>query len=231
MQKPITATLIVGSPRGPNSTSNSLGTFLCEKLEEHGATFKKIYINQCIDSDSKQESLLELIDESNLIILSFPLYVDCLHSQVVKTLELIAEHEKNKPNLKTKRFVAIANSGFPEAKHNDTALAICQIFSKQVGFSWAGGLAMGGGGMIAGRSLLEIGGMARNQMKALQITADYLARGEAVPKEAVILMSKLGIPRWLYTWTGNRGWRREAKKYGSVEKMYDKPYKSNPDLE
>lgn len=40
--------------------------------------------------------MLKLVDESDLVVLAFPLYVDSLHSQVVETLELIAEHEKAK---------------------------------------------------------------------------------------------------------------------------------------
>ena len=85
--------------------------------------------------------MLRLVDSSDLIILAFPLYVDSLHSQVIKTLELIAEHEKGKLNLGKKKFVAIANSGFPEANHNNTALTVCHIFAKQVGYSlgwWVG---------------------------------------------------------------------------------------------
>ena len=225
MQKPTKAALLVGSPRGQSSTSNSLGTFLAEKLQEKGVPFEKAYISQFLGSDEKQASLLRLVDESDLIILAFPLYVDSLHSQVIKTLELIAEHEKSKRNLCGKSLVAISNNGFPEAKHNDIALAVCRIFARKVGFTWAGGLAMGGGGMISGRPLNEVGGAARNQIKALQIAADALAKGEAVPKKAVVLMSKLGIPRWMYTWMGNRGWKQEAKKTSAIEKMYVKPCK------
>ena len=50
MQKPTNALLLVGSPKGENSTSNSLGTFLAEKLQEKGVSFKKIYINQSFGS-------------------------------------------------------------------------------------------------------------------------------------------------------------------------------------
>lgn len=225
MQKPIRATLLVGSPKGPNSTSNSLGTYLVEKLEQKGVTSEKVYICQCLGSDEKRAALLRLVDESDLIILSFPLYVDSLHSQVIKTLELIAEHEKGKPELSKKSFVAISNSGFPEAKHNDTALAVCRIFAKQVGFKWAGGLAMGGGGMVAGQPLAELGSRVRNQTKALEIAAEALAQGDSIPEKAVALMSKLGIPRWMYLWMGNRGWKAEAKEVMTVEKMYAQPCK------
>jgi hypothetical protein len=225
MQKPIRAVLLVGSPRGSNSTSNSLGTYLVEKLKQKGVTSEKVYICQCLGSDETRAAMLHLIDISDLIILAFPLYVDCFHSQVIETLELVAEHEKGKHDLGKKSFVAIANSGFPGAKHNNTALAVCRIFAKQVGFKWAGGLAMGGGGMIAGQPLAEIGGRVRNQTKALEIAAEALAQRDVIPEKAVSLMSKLGIPRWMYLWMGNRGWKSEAKKLMDVEMMYAQPCK------
>ena len=225
MQKPIRAALLVGSPKGPNSTSNSLATYLGERLQQKGVTVEKVYISQCHCSDKNRTGMLQIIDDSDLIILAFPLYVDCLHSQVIETLELIAEHEKAKPNLDRKRIVAISNSGFPEARHNDIALTVCRIFAKQVGFTWAGGLEMGGGGMISGEPLAEIGGRVRNKMKALEIAAEALAKGEVIPDEAVALMAKLGIPRWMYLWMGNRGLKSEAKKTMGTKSMYDQPYK------
>jgi len=226
MQKPTHAALLVGSPKGQNSTSNSLGSYLIEKLEQKGLSSEKVYVNQCLGSEEKQAVILRLVDSSDLIILAFPLYVDSLHSQVINTLELIAEHEKSKLNLNKKKFVAIANSGFPEAKHNEIALTVCRIFAKQVGYSWAGGLAMGGGGMISGRPLNELGGMVRNQKKALDIVADALSQGEAIPQKAVALISKIGIPKWLYLWMGNRGWKQESKQQIATEELYNKPFKT-----
>jgi multimeric flavodoxin WrbA len=227
MQKPTQAVLLVGSPKGQNSTSNSLGTYLLEKLEQQGLTSEKVYINQSIGTDEKQAAMLRLVDESDLIILAFPLYVDSLHSQLIKTLELIAEHEKGRRDLSKKNLVAIANSGFPEAKHNNIALNVCRIFAKQVGFTWAGGIAMGGGGMISGRPLKELGGMVRNQKKALEMAADSLAKGEAIPEKAAVLISKIGIPKWMYIWMGNRGWKQEAKQHIAVKKLYNKPFNAS----
>jgi hypothetical protein len=226
MQKPTHAVLLVGSPKGQNSTSNSLGTYLLEKLEQKGLSSEKVYINQCLGSEEKQAVMLRLVDSSDLIILAFPLYVDSLHSQVIKTLELIAEHERGKLNLRKKKFVAIANSGFPEANHNNIALTVCRIFAKQVGYSWAGGLAMGGGGMISGHPLDELGGRVRNQKKALEIAADALSQGEAIPEKAVALISKIGIPKSFYIWIGNRGWKQEAERQNTIKELYQKPFKS-----
>jgi hypothetical protein len=226
MQKPMNAALLVGSPKGPNSTSNSLGTYLLEKLQQNDVNTKKAYIHQSLSSDKNRTALLQLIDESDLIIIAFPLYVDSLHSQVIETLELIAEHEKTKNKQGEKSFVAIANCGFPEAKHNYTALAVCRLFAQQTGFRWAGGLAMGGGGMIGGLPLAEVGGRVRNQRKALEIAANALSKGELVPEKAVALMSKLVIPRWMYLWMANRGWKSEAKQNCATKKLYDQPCKA-----
>jgi hypothetical protein len=146
---------------------------------------------------------------------------------VIETLELIAEHEKDKHDLDKKRFVAISNSGFPEAKQNTTALAVCRLFAKQVGFNWAGGLAMGGGEMIAGQPLSELGGRVRGKTKALEIAADALAQGDPIPEKAVALMSKRGVPRWMYLWIANRRWKCKAKKNVAIKKMYDQPFKKD----
>jgi hypothetical protein len=145
-------------------------------------------------------------------------------SQLHRSPGIIFEHEKGKTQLDKKSFVAISNSGFPEARHNNTALAVCRIFAKQVGFKWAGGLAVGGGGMIGGLPLSEMGGQVRNQVKALEIAADALALSEPIPDKAVTLISKLGFPKWLYTWSGNRGWKSQAKEFIKTKSIYNQPY-------
>jgi len=230
MQKPTHVALLVGSPKGPKSTSNSIGTYLVDKLEQKGVPYNKIYIRQCPRSKEKKADLVRVVDESDLIILAFPLYVDSLPSQVIETLELIAEHEKDKHDLDKKSFVAISNSGFPEAKQNSTALTICRLFAKQVGFNWAGGLAWGGGGMIAGEPLSEFGFRLRSKIQALELVADALEQGEAIPEKAVALMSKLGIMRRLYLLMANRRWKNQAKKNIPIKTMCYQPFKEGLQL-
>ena len=82
---------------------------------------------------------------------------------------------------------------------------------------------MGGGGMISGQPIAELGGRVRNQVKALEIAAEALANGEVIPEKAIVLFSKLGIPKWMYLWMGNRGWKSEAKKAMKVKSMYSQP--------
>jgi hypothetical protein len=124
----------------------------------------------------------------------------------------------------------ISNSGFPEAKQNSTALTICRLFAKQVGFNWAGGLAWGGGGIIAGEPLSEFGFRIRSKMKALEMVVDALEQGEAIPEKVVALMSKLGIMRRLYLLWANRRWKNQAKENILIKTMYDQPFKEGLQL-
>lgn len=227
MPQPSRAVLLIGSPRGSHSTSYSLGMYLCERLKNNGMTFQTQYLYRPDHANENQTSILRLIDESDVLIVSFPLYVDSLPAPVIKTFELIANHVKNSTYNGKKYFMAIVNSGFPEASQNDIALSICRLFAKQVDFIWLGGLAKGGGEMIAGRPLNDFGGSVRYQKKALDLAADSIANGELITQEAATFMGTLGYPRWLYTFVSNRGWKQQAKKYIPVKKLYHQPYKKN----
>ena len=224
MNKNDNALLLVGSPKGASSTSNSLGDYLISRLEQLGLTVSKEFIYKLVRKEEGQKELLTKVEEASTIILAFPLYVDCLPAGVIKALEIIADHSKSKTNREKQRFAIIINCGFPETQHNNTAVAICKIFSREVGFEWKGALSLGMGGAIGGRSLEERGGMVRNVIKGLDLAAQALAKGEDIPNEAIELFEKKFIPITLYTKMGNLGWNQQAKKYGVRKKIKDQPY-------
>ena len=216
--------LLVGSPKSASSTSNSLGDYLISRLEQLGLTVSKEFIYKLVRKEEGQKELLTKVEEASTIILAFPLYVDCLPAGVIKALEIIADHRKSKTNREKQRFAIIINCGFPETQHNNTAVAICKIFSREVGFEWKGALSLGMGGAVGGRSLEGRGGMMRNVIKGLDLAAHALAEGEAIPNEAIELFEKKFIPITLYTKMGNLGWNQQAKKYGARKKIKDQPY-------
>ena len=219
--------LLVGSAKRPRSTSESLGTYLCERLGERGFEAETLLLHRALKSDEGCEELLAATDRADVIAIAFPLYVDSLPYLVIRAMELVAQHRQGRGDLKAQRLVAIVNCGFPEAHQNDTALAICRQFAREAGFEWAGGLALGGGEAINGQSLLRVKGMARNVIKSLDLTADALAEGKPVPQEAVGAMAKPITPAWAYAWLGGIGWKRRAKKHGVQKKLYDRPYQQS----
>jgi hypothetical protein len=218
------ALLLVGSPKGEKSNSASIGNYLLSKLEEMGMITETGFIYRMVNREEKIKELFQMIDTADLIILSFPLYVDSLPAPVIKAMELIKKERDKLEQKKSQNFIAICNNGFPEASQNLTALQICRIFSKDCGFVWKGGIAIGGGAAINGVPLTERGSMVSHIINGFDIATNALKDGKEIPQDALDLTSKEFIPPSLYRTIGNLGWKRQARKYGVRKKLKDKPY-------
>lgn len=220
------ALLLVGSPRGFKSTSNSLGAYLLSKLEKGGYTTNKYHIQPALHKSTQETSMLEAVADCDLLILAFPLYIDCLPAPMILALEKIAQQRKTAKITKPQHVLAIVNNGFPEASQNATAIAICHQFADETGLIWAGGLGLGGGVIINGVSLEKAGAVARNIRKSLDLAAENLLSNVPVSEAALKLMGKPAVPKIFYTFMANRGWNSMAKRQGTKKKLYDKPFKN-----
>jgi multimeric flavodoxin WrbA len=223
LERPGSALLLVGSPRGGASVSASLAGYLGRRLAARRILVAAEHVKA---RDPRLDLGFSGPDgprQSDLLVLATPLYVDSLPSPVTALLEGLARR-KTLAGPRRSRLLAIVNSGFPEAVHNDTALAICKRFAAEAGLDWVGGLGLGGGGMFAGKPLAEQGGRARTVRRALDLTADALSEGRVVPEEARQLMATLPIPRWLYRLFGEWGFRQEARKHGVRARVDARPY-------
>jgi NADPH-dependent FMN reductase len=224
------ALLIVGSPKTKSSsTSGVLGGYLLGRLKAHGWETESLTLRASLRLGPGQEELLSWTDRADLLLLTFPLYVDSLPFLVTKALEVIASHRQALPNRRPQRLVAIVNNGFPEAAQNALALALCRRFADRSGIAWAGGLAMGAGeALSSGQSLTAPHRSAlpvRHVIDALDMAAAALAEGRSVPGEAARLIAKSPIPllhssvwRWLFVKMGNRHWRVRAAGFGVSKK-------------
>jgi hypothetical protein len=226
MKTPQTALLLVGSPKPGASSSASLGTYLLEELEKRGLRTNTVNLTRALRSDEATEALHAAVAAADLVVLSFPLYIDSLPAPVIRALELIAARRAGSPVAPGDKpaFVAVCQCGFPEAEHNEVALEICRNFAPAAGFEWAGGLGMGAGGMAGGRPLREIRGMMRAAVRGLDLAAAELAAGRPVPDEAVRLMAKPAIPGFAYRFVANRQWRGELKKRGATAPLDARPF-------
>jgi hypothetical protein len=153
-----------------------------------------------------------------------------LPAPTIEALEHIAVHRASngKTNVQQTQqlLAAIANCGFPEARHNETALAICASFARQAGFNWANSLALGAGeGMVHGMPLNELDGRVSPLKKALDLAAAALAQGQPIPEDAQKLLAKPFIPSWMYRWMGIYGWRQQAKQFGMEKELKRQPYR------
>ena len=216
--------LVVGSPKRKPSTSLALGHHLLSRLREHGFATETRIIPVSLNSNDRWEALLDAVHQADIVILASPLYVDSLPYPVIRMLEDIAEYRRKHAPMEDQRLLAIVNCGFPEAHQNHTALAICRRFAMETGFTWAGGLGLGGGEVIGGKPLGQMKGATRRVIKALNMTADGLASGDPVPEKAVSLMAKPMVPIRIYLFIAGRNWRKNARKYGVLHNLDDRPY-------
>jgi hypothetical protein len=228
------ALLLVGSPRGPKSISEYLGTYFTGKLQEKGIETEKVQLYSSMKSDEEKEHLFSSIDRSDILILTFPLYVDSLPSLVTKVLEMISEHRKSIENPGRQQFVAIANNGFPEVHQNDTALAICRHFARETRMEWAGSLSVGGGegiGFIArlygNRPLEKLGYFSKKERNALNLITEFLTANENNSQEVMELRTNRPMPVWMYVMGGTVfDWRHKAWKNKAWKRIYDRPYQN-----
>jgi hypothetical protein len=56
------------------------------------------------------------------------------------------------------------------------------------------------------------------------LTAASLAAGNPIPEEAVRLMAKQRIPKWMIFLAGPLGWILKARKYGVAISLRRRPY-------
>jgi len=212
-----------GKPHG-QSTSESLARYLHARLESGGgsaAAFEAVDAKKTLHADGEQR-LLAAVDRAELFVLATPLYIDSLPYPVIHALDAIARHRHE--GAAPCRFVAIVNSGFPEATQSALALRMCAVFAREAGLAWAGGLALGGGEAIHGRPLEKAGGAAAKARKALVLAAAALRENRDIPERAVALMASPFVPGLLYRWLGAWGWRRRAHALGTATALDAKPY-------
>jgi multimeric flavodoxin WrbA len=221
--------LLIGSPKNYDSTSNALGNYLIKKLEEQGFVNDRIYIYDAMKTDKESVYILQSIDDADILILTFPLYLDSPPSQVIALLELIFKHRSLQKEPKKQKILSLSNSGFPEASQSETAHAICRKFASETNIEWIGGLALGGGGAIGGINLEDVGRIGGGVRKALELVAKAICEDKPLPDEVIKLMKKPLVSPLMFTWFGDTAWKNAAKENGMKDRLYERPYQTSED--
>jgi multimeric flavodoxin WrbA len=194
------ALLLVGSPKTKSpSTSGVLGEELLGRLAAAGWQTESRTLRPSTFREAGEGELLAAVDQADLILLAFPLYIDTVPYLVTRALEVIAEHRRAAGDgARPQGLFALANNGFPEAHQNNLAFAVVRRCAVRSGMAWLGAMALGAGeGMIGGRPLEAKNGDGVPLFRvsqALDAAGAALARGEAPPAEAVQGMASVPIP-------------------------------------
>jgi hypothetical protein len=202
--------LLIGSAKPVGSVSEILGGYLVKQMESRGYRGDTMRIVPRIEDEKRMQRLLEAAVEAETVVLSFGLYMDAPPAPVIRLLELWYRHRVAR-SIHTGRLVTVVNCGMPEADAARKALPFVQRFAQKASLHWAGGLFLGMSEMIDGRELQELGTMARHCRAGLDRSAEALAAGRDIPKQARDLVARPFVPRWLFLWFGMRRWQNHAQ--------------------
>jgi NAD(P)H-dependent FMN reductase len=213
------ALLLVGSPKPGRSASRSFGEAVLQRLDARGATTRVERVTPVLRSAAALASRLEDIAWADLVVLSFPVYVDSLPAPVTRLLEAWADAAPGStpPASEPKRLAVLTQCGFPEAHQCATAVEVCREFCREVGVRWAGALTFGTGGALEGRAV-ERSPLAR-VAGAFDDAADALMAGREIPDHVRSALAKPIARSWIYTWFGGLGWWWLARKRGNRQPL------------
>jgi hypothetical protein len=217
------AMLLVGSPKPGKSASRTFAEAVGMRLQAHGFSTRLERVTPSFRNDARLGELLAGIAESDLVVLSFPVYWDAVPAPVLRLLEAwaAAVADGSMP-VAPRRLAVLTQCGFPEASHCQVAIDVCRIFAEKTGVAWEGALAFGMGGAIEGGFVEQ--SPLRSRLSALDAAVDALAASETIPASSAEAFARPLVPAWTYPLVGGFAWSRQAKKKGCTEPLTLKRY-------
>ncbi|WP_051192289.1 NAD(P)H-dependent oxidoreductase [Butyrivibrio sp. VCB2001] len=202
--KPI---LLNGSLRGENSNTSK---FLNKLAECIGEEAEILSLNQFLN---KPEELVQKLLGADKIVLGFPMYVDGIPSEVLKVMELM---EKTCPP-GDKKIYTVVNMGFYESCQIKNVLRQVRKWSQKCGFTYGGGVAIGGGEMMGAliQTINAPAGPVKYVVEALQTLGAVIGNSSVIDD---IYADAYKFPRAAYMFMAGRGWPKAAKQNGLKKK-------------
>ena len=152
-------TAVNGSPRKNHSNSGELIRLLKAALPPD------ILWHQVYARDQEKPTPEAL--QGDILLITFPLYVDGLPSGLIRYLQ---EYRELCQAAQVKqRVYAAANCGFYEGEQNRSALRMIEAFAASANLTWCGGIGIGTGEMLQGlKDLPPTSGIRRTVFSAIE---------------------------------------------------------------
>lgn len=196
-----TVIFLIGSPKKKISASESVADYLSKLLNRQGVQTKKLRISDLFESEGGMQEMLFLVDSSDVIVLSAPVYVDSPPYVVTRFMELVADHRERATDLRKQLFYAISNCGYPESKNNDISLTIYKKFASVANFEWMGGIALGMGLAFQYGRIEKICAISRHARKLFEEIVDSMIKDAPIPLKVREQLAIPLVPIWLYTFS------------------------------
>ena len=208
-----------GSPRGEKSNSTVINKWLTEGFSQEN--------HQYIIRDIKRhDEYLDILESSEKVIMTFPLYADGMPAVVMRFFEKIHE---NKDRLRGTEYLFIIHSGFPEAKHCYGLRDYLLRFAEKVDGEVYDVIIYGGS---EGTRLSPETSQKKKRAAFNNIGLSYANSQEIAPADRNRLMRPIQLTKTtqvmfkLLSKTSilNVYWDSSLKKNNAFEKRFDKPY-------
>ncbi|BES65645.1 hypothetical protein SANA_20840 [Gottschalkiaceae bacterium SANA] len=215
--------LLNGSPRR-EKTSYRFAQAIEKQAINRGIEVEINHIFDFFNSPQKLAEVVKKMEDVDYLGLVTPLYVDYLPYPVLWFME-----ECIKQDIHVKagaKFFAVAQCGFPDERLLDPILGACEIFAKKMKREWAGGIGYGGGAILDGIPMEELGKRGVAITHAFSMMMEDLLNNEEFRDEIYSEM-RVQIPRLLYrplAFYLNHRSKQIARKNG-VRDLWVQPYK------
>lgn len=216
-------TIINGSPRGKNSNSSVITQWLLEGIGNHkDYETETAYLNRIQD----HESTVGKMANSDMVIIIFPLYADCMPGLVMAFIERL---QPLKGSLQGKKLGFIVHSGFPEACHSRYVERYLVWLSKELNADYMGTAITAGseGFRVMPESMTRKKRSLYNQLGAKMMEtgsfdpelSKMISGAERLPKLTLLLYRILGK-----TGVANFYWNGMLKRNNAYDNRSAKPY-------
>ncbi|MDD3140766.1 MAG: NAD(P)H-dependent oxidoreductase [Lachnospiraceae bacterium] len=206
-----------GSPKKSRSSTAAIIQGIKEIIGNDITVFQAVDFMR--KADVENETVIAEILKADTLLIVFPLYVDALPMPLVTIMQCL---EKKAKALKSMpKVYAICHCGFYEASQNETALRMIYNFCNRTGFSWQYGVGIGAGVFLGGAKEIKKG-PTKEIFNVLCSLCSAVKGNLNEKKENVFIMPS--VPRLIYIFGGNMGWKRQAKNNGVSDKLRSTPF-------
>lgn len=218
-------TVLQVSPRPPGvSTSQAIWAYLKSLLEGGAADVQVVAATDFVRGAAVAHGAAQRCAAADLLLIIGPLYWDSLPYPGLLALEHI-HAERRKSGLRRARLVAVMSCGFAEPEQFRFAFGLLREFSREAGYTWAGGLPVGGGAAINGRALPRLGALTRPLRQAIDMGVPALLAGGVLPDAACTAAAVQTTPGALYRFFGWWGWHMQRLALGiSANDLRARPF-------
>jgi multimeric flavodoxin WrbA len=213
-----------GSPRGSQSNSRRILSWILDGMREAGAEAPPVLdIARTKQLESQREAFLEA-DE---VLLVFPLYTDSVPGVVMGFLNSLAGADRAR--LSGKRFCFVVHSGFPESAQSEPVAAYLARLCSRLGMRLVGVAIKGGS---EGLRIMP-DGMTKRTRERFAAIGRGLVRDGVFDPEAVRTLARPRrinlVGRILLTLIAptnlqNFYWNMQLRKHGAWGHRFDRPY-------